>query len=297
MSERKLGAVPSPRHKLAAAKPHVAAPCPANFCRIPQKLSMWGNSDYGDCVSAEEAWAKDCDGVWVTDSDLVAWARKHGYLNGANLTDVMDSVAKDGLPSSGKTFSDGPYSSVDWTDYAALCSAIYTGPVKIGVAANQLEDAAGDNSGWWLTSAVKDRNIDHCTGVGGYGTAAWLAEQFHVDVPSGLDPQTPCVAMFTWNTIGIVTHAALIAITGEAWLRTPTTPEVVPTPPGPPGPPQPPPPDPLPSPAIAVGPVTLDVKAYGIELYGGPGIFHRIKAGNVSIPEAGDYLISFQKQG
>ena len=33
---------------------------PAQFAYVPKQLSMWGNDQYGDCVSAEEAFAKAC---------------------------------------------------------------------------------------------------------------------------------------------------------------------------------------------------------------------------------------------
>ena len=302
---RMLGAVASPRHLLAAAVPFVAVTYPPNFVRIPAKLSYWGNDWYGSCVSTEEAWAKDCDGLWVTESDLISWASKYGYLNGANLTEVMDTMFDAGLPSDNKVYTDGHYNSVDWEDYPTLCSAIFQGPVKIGVAHGQIQDASGNSNGWWLTKASKNCNIDHCVGLGGYGTAAWLADQFKVSVPSGVDPNTPCVAMFTWNTIGIVTHSALIAVTGEAWLRNPTTPGVSPPNPSPepgpipcPGPPPLDPPVPVPGPTptpttVSVGPVDLQARRYDVILR--DGFAHRVNAGAVAIPAAGAWIINFQK--
>jgi hypothetical protein len=57
----KRGAIPSPRSTLAAATPHVATiGLPANFMMKPQRISMWGNDVHGDCVTAEEAFAKAC---------------------------------------------------------------------------------------------------------------------------------------------------------------------------------------------------------------------------------------------
>ena len=50
------------------------------------------------------------------------------------------------------TYDDGPYFSVNWTNSATLESAIWNGPVKIGVAADQLETAwhsTGGHSGWF----------------------------------------------------------------------------------------------------------------------------------------------------
>ena len=55
------GAIPSPRHELAAAMPHVPDPAvsvPPSYLMWPVQMSSWNNYIYGDCVSAEEAFAK-----------------------------------------------------------------------------------------------------------------------------------------------------------------------------------------------------------------------------------------------
>src|SRR5690348_206796 len=53
---RMTGARPTPRHKLAAARPYqITGPTPPQMVRIPAKLSYWLNDQYGDCVTAEEA--------------------------------------------------------------------------------------------------------------------------------------------------------------------------------------------------------------------------------------------------
>jgi hypothetical protein len=54
------GAIPSPRHELAAAMPHVPDPkiaVPPSFLMWPVQMSSWNNYNYGDCVTAEEATA------------------------------------------------------------------------------------------------------------------------------------------------------------------------------------------------------------------------------------------------
>ena len=246
------GAIASPRHKLAGATPwKPRASIPDNFTRIPAKISMWGNSQYGCCVSTEEAFALDAfAGVFVTDAQLISWARAHRGLNGAMLTDIMDYRMTDGLPG-GKDNLIGPYHSVDWENTAVLQDAIFQGPVKIGIASNQLPQ--GD-TGWILLTARKDRNIDHCVSLCGYGSIAWCCEKLGVNVPNGADPNQPAYHLFTWDSIGVITQSALNGVCGEAWLRTPTivgvtppTPTPTPTPdPGPP--PAPPKPDPVPGP-------------------------------------------------
>ncbi len=232
---------------------------------IPQ-LDCWGNCTYGDCVSAEECFAKASYSItqgapelFIPAATIVAWASSHGFLYGANLTDVMDAMASDGIVVNGVTYKDGPKQSVDFSNYATLCSAIYVGPVKLGIAADQLETAVNstnDQSGWWLTGASSDQDEDHSIPALGYGTAQQLAALLGVPVKSGLDPSTSCVLLGTWGTEGIAEFKSLVNITGEAWLRTPTTipaPVPVPTPTPTPTPtPVPPTPTPTPPPVTAI---------------------------------------------
>ena len=71
----KRGALPTPRSVLASARPYVADArlgAPAEYIVIPPQLSMWGNDVYGDCVTAEEAFAKACyqPEIFITDGEL-----------------------------------------------------------------------------------------------------------------------------------------------------------------------------------------------------------------------------------
>ena len=223
------GAAPSPRSALAAATPHTpVVGAPPNFLILPQQISSWGNFDHGDCVTAEEAFAKACHQpeIFITDQIAMAWAQKHGVLEGANLHQVMQWMQKGGFQESGKTFDDGQIFSVDWTDPSTLYSAIAKGPVKIGVAATQLETAwrtTNGQTGWFGLGFNKDDAEDHCVSLCGYGSLAWLAGQLKVAVPAGVDGTKPGYALFTWDSIGIIDEPSLIAITQEAWLRSPTT--------------------------------------------------------------------------
>jgi hypothetical protein len=225
----KRGAIPSPRNALAAAAPY-AAPigAPPTFIITPQKISMWGNDVHGDCVTAEEAFAKACNNpeVFIPDNEVIAWATRHGVLEGAYLTDVMTWMQNDGFPDGWFTEDDGPYYSINWTNAATLQSAISQGPVKIGIAADQIDAAwssTGGKSGWFATGFHDDTNEDHCVSLCGYGSMSWLAQQLGVHVPAGIDGTKPGYAMFTWNSIGIIDVPSMIAITQEAWLRRPTT--------------------------------------------------------------------------
>jgi hypothetical protein len=190
---------------------------------------MWLNATYGDCVTAEEAFAKACNNpeIFITDDTVLAWATANNVLNGADLTQVLDLMQNAGFSQDGNIYNDGPFNSVDWTNTTALQNAIAQGPVKIGVAADQLETAVGTSdppvSGWFATGFQKDTNEDHCVSLCGYGSIAWLAAQLSVSIPDGLDGTQQGLGLFTWDSIGIIDWPSMLAITGEAWLRSPVT--------------------------------------------------------------------------
>jgi hypothetical protein len=225
----KRGAIPSSRLALASAMPYTApVGAPPTFLTKPQRISMWGNDVHGDCVTAEEAFAKACNNpeIFVADADAIAWATRHGVLEGAYITDVMKWMQNDGFADGSNVYDDGPYFSVNWHDAANLQSAISTGPVKIGVAADQLENAwnsTGGQSGWFATGFHTDDNEDHCVALCGYGPMSWLAQQLGVQVPAGVNGAQAGYALFTWSTIGIIDTPSMTAITHEAWIRRPTT--------------------------------------------------------------------------
>lgn len=242
---RPRGAIPAPRHVLARLMPHVpTATPPDSLIVVPPGLQAWGNHQYGDCVTAEECAAKAADSfhkrapeILISNSIAIEWASRHGVLNGAMLPDVMDMMASDGIIGpDGTVWKDGGYSTVDWTSPDALKAAICTGPVKLGVAANQLEQAYQGVNGWHLVGASVDQNLDHCVSLFGYGTASDVFKGFVLPVPQGIDPSTFGYILFTWGTLGFVDQATVTNISGEAYVRNPTTPGL-PAPPPPPTPP------------------------------------------------------------
>src|SRR5690242_1582124 len=94
------GARPSPRHKLLAARPHIALTSPPpQVAYVPKQLDPWGNDTYGDCVSAEEAFAKACYNpeIFIPTQVVTSWARQHGVLNGADLSSVLEWMAESGF--------------------------------------------------------------------------------------------------------------------------------------------------------------------------------------------------------
>jgi hypothetical protein len=229
MPNFKRGAKPSPRHKLAGATPHVlTGPTPEDMLRIPSKLSMWLNDIDGDCVTAEEAFAKACwlPEIFITPEEVQTWATAHGVLNGAVISEVLEWMQTKGFVQAGISYYDGPHVSVDWTNAELLRNAIHIGPVKIGVAADQLQNVVvGDPpaNGWIATGFSADQNEDHCVSLCGFGTMSWLAERLEVKLPGTVDPSSPSYGLFTWSSIGIIDVPSMLAITSEAWLRKPTT--------------------------------------------------------------------------
>jgi hypothetical protein len=228
----KRGARPSPRSVLAAATPHSElglAAAPPNFITIPKKISSWGNFDHGDCVTAEEAFAKACHDpeIFIADQEVIRWATSHNVLEGAFIHQVMLWMRTKGFHQDGHFYDDGPrILSVNWTDPSTLNSAIAEGPVKIGVAAAQLETAWNSTqgkTGWFGLGFKNDTNEDHCVSLCGYGSLTWLAQQLQATVPQGVDGTKLGYALFTWDSIGIIDQPSMVAITHEAWLRVPTT--------------------------------------------------------------------------
>jgi hypothetical protein len=233
------GAIPSPRSELAAAQPHVPDPkisVPPSFLMWPVQMSSWNNYVYGDCVSAEEAFAKATAApqTFIPEATVVAWAKAHGYLNGAMLSSVLTTMQTNGFPLGGKTYDDGPHFSVNWTNPAILQSAISShGPVKIGVGAEDFQRTSPDGnvtpgtSGWAMYNYPKGLAEDHCVSLCGYGPLAQLVALFQkhnvtVHPPKGM-PTGLCYAMFTWNSIGIIDQQSMLNMTEEAWIRNPVT--------------------------------------------------------------------------
>lgn len=253
----KRGARRSPRHKLLAAEPFKKEmSAPSQFAVVPSKLDMWGNDQYGDCVSAEEAFAKataDTNPETFIDSGTVVdWAARYGFRDGANLTDVMDQMARDGFHASGTVYGDGPYKGVDYSNEAVLQAAICVGPVKIAIDANALPSGAGNKQGWSAFGGGNYPNTDHCVSLPGFGPAEYLFGLLGVPVPSGA-PSGTLYLLYTWSTIGVVDHKWLMGTCTEAWVRQPTStnggspmPQPSPTPTPTPQPPQPPAPPPSP---------------------------------------------------
>jgi hypothetical protein len=176
-------------------------------------------------VAAEEAFNKACNNpeIFISEESVIEWATLNDYLNGAIIYNVLQTMQNYGFQISGSNNNDGPFFTVNWLDNNLLQNAIANfGPVKLGVASEAIINIHKKHSGWFITGLPKNTNIDHCVSLCGYGTFQWLASQFNVTVPSGLDPNQQGFAIFTWGSIGIIDIQSLQNIIGEAWVRKPT---------------------------------------------------------------------------
>lgn len=252
------GARPTPRHKLLAVMPHrPRGTIPPQVIVIPPFLEMWLNDSVGDCVTAEEAFAKAAYSVMmglpetkITDATVTAFCNAYGFMNGANLTDVMDKMISAGFQQDAG-YKDGPYSGVDYSNESVLQSALTVGPVKIGIDASALPSGAGNSNGWSASGGSPGQfgNEDHCVALCGYGPSSALFQALGVPVPSGFP--TSGYLLYTWSTIGVVDYAWIMSTVGEAWVRNPTTVGVGPAPaPTPPVPVPPVPVPPIPTPPV-----------------------------------------------
>jgi hypothetical protein len=224
------GEFPTPNHELAAAQPYKAGGATIeSFLAWPIEIGFWGNEKVNSSSWAEEAFAKACaePKMFVSTDVVLLTAQECGSSNFAQFMQTH------GFQMDGTAYLDGPFNSVDWTNTAALNGAIANvGPVKIGVAsANLVSCPHGQvtpgTSGWAIYGLPPGQPEDHCASLCGYGPLAALVGLFerygvNVDVPSGMPPGL-CYAMFTWGSIGIVDRQSLMEITGEAWVRNPTT--------------------------------------------------------------------------
>jgi len=224
------GEFPTPNHELAAAQPYQAVgTSPESFLAWPIEIRVWEDAKVNNSTWVEEAFAKASaePKVFIPADVVLLAARECGSSNFARFMQTH------GFEMDGTAYLDGPFHSVDWTNKAALNGAIANvGPVKIGVASANLTSrphgqVTPGTSGWAIYGVPTGQPEDHCASLCGYGRLAALVALFerygnNVNVPSDMPPGL-CYAMFTWGSIGIVDRQSLMNITGEAWVRNPTT--------------------------------------------------------------------------
>lgn len=210
---------------------------PPQVIVVPKRLSYWGNNQYGDCVTAESVFAiaaystfLGMDEIFVTDATTINWAQSHGWANGAALLDVIQDMQRDGIKDEkGTVRKAGKPSSVDFSNEDTLKSALAQGPVSIAIDANALPSGAGNKSGWYAFGGRSYPNTDHCVSLSGYGATADLFKALNVTAPA--NAPTNGYLLFTWSTIGVVDHQWVMNTVVEAWVRNPTTTDLIPPPP------------------------------------------------------------------
>lgn len=156
--------------KSGRASIHRAVAPPPQVVTVPKRLSYWGNNQYGCCVTSESVFAIadystaiGQEEIFVTDAATIAWARAHGWLNGAFLLDVIQDMQADGIKDEkGVLRKAGKPSSVDFANEDTLKSAIAQGPVSIAIDAGALPSGAGNKSGWFAFGGRANMNTDHC---------------------------------------------------------------------------------------------------------------------------------------
>jgi len=224
------GEFPTPNHELAAAHPYKASgTVPESFLAWPKEIDFWGNDRASNSSWAEEAFAKATakPKVFVPTDVVLLTARECGLSNFAQFMQTH------GFQMDGVAYLDGPFNSINWMNTAVLNSAIANvGPVKIGVDSANLASwphghVTPGTSGWAIYGIPAGQPENHCASLCGYGPLAALIGLFErhrvkVHVPSGM-PSGLCYAMFTLGSIGIIDQQSLLNITGEAWVRNPTT--------------------------------------------------------------------------
>jgi hypothetical protein len=224
------GEFPTPNHELAMAQPYRASGgAPESFISWPIGFGLRVKEKVSNSSWAEEAFAKACAGpkVFIPAGVVLFTSRECGSSNFAAFMQTH------GFQMDRKAYLDGPFNSVDWTNTAALNDAIAkVGPVKIGIAAANLNSGpqgqvTPETSGWAIYGLPAGQPENHCASLCGYGPLEALVDLFeqhgvHVNLPSGM-PAGLCYAMFTWGSIGIIDWQSLMNITGEAWVRNPTT--------------------------------------------------------------------------
>jgi hypothetical protein len=223
---------------------------PAALAWLVAVLSYWLNQQDGDCVTAESCAnaATGNNDYIISDQAVQSFGQRYGLLNGADLANVNQIMQSDGLPDNTKLFKEGPIAAVDWTNWEEMTAALSElgpagGLLKIAIDATELEGAANDSLPFNFAFNFRGGNgTDHCTGLAGYGTAQSLLDALNalyaakaqaagqsyssISLPSGIDPATPSLAMFSWKRYFIIDWTSLKNIMrngGECYIRQPSS--------------------------------------------------------------------------
>ncbi len=222
-----MGVLPTADSDLAAARPYrQAGPAPDCFVTWPIGLAPWCSDGAG--FWAEEAFAKACSdpGLVIPVNAVREAAQACGPSN------CGEFMQRRGFQVAGRSWLDGRFLSLDWTDPAALHGAITDfGPAKIGVVSAGLEGRVTPGvSGWTICELGVGQAAQASqlwASLCGYGLLSTLVQMvsrrgIQVAVPPSM-PADLCYAIFVQDSIGFIDRSSLMNIIGEAWVRDPTT--------------------------------------------------------------------------
>ena len=252
------GCNPTPPNRLLFARPFIrrfAAPEEC-FNSNGTPMQMDGNDIYGDCPDACLGNILDVikrilaySGGPIPGANVIDWARRLGFLNGANIPDVLNALMDTPMiDESGQANLIGPHVGVPFDDLPTVKEALSSHyALDLGVNAGPLQDCIGNDPVAVmpiLTSPVNGYDqIDHSIPAFDYATAGNLAanyaDKYKFAVQLGdLPAETPCIGLESWGTVVIAPEISFRYIAGEAWAITSfPAPGVAPPPPPTPRPP------------------------------------------------------------
>lgn len=253
------GARPSKAHKLQAQRPFIfRGTLPASVINTGgTPMQMDGNDTLGDCTCACLGNILDVvkrimsySGGAIPDANVIAWAKSHGFQDGAEIIDVTNALATDPMiDAGGNACLIGANAGVDYTDTKSVCGALASNyALDLGVDAQPLEDCGAGNSPVVVMPVLTKRygNLDHSIPAFDYGAAGELATAYHnaYNVPVSLGSvgdSEPSIGLETWASLVITPIRSFEQFVGEAHVieSFPAPSPFGPTPPKPPTPPSP----------------------------------------------------------
>ena len=215
-------------------------PAPPRYSAIRPnlQLSYWGNDRYGCCpFSAMAFWRALITGllpkpgtseiVVPTSSVLNLDYQVTGGYNGSEIPDALQGAENIGLvDANGAVHKNGPFGGINYQSQGQVMQGIFLFKALIlGVDAQPLQNAgAGNGSGWWVPGGDGGNNLDHCIAACSYGEAEWVAADIAAKlgctctVPTGIDPLSFALGLFTWSSIGGCPWDSYRGMTGEAYV-------------------------------------------------------------------------------
>lgn len=191
-----------------------------------QDWDIYYNNVDGTCVSAElfnfkkiitkGTGAPELD---IPDKAMYDWARRHGYLNGANINEALGVLRRDGvLDAAGVEHKGGKHAAIDFRNRDEVMYAIqYLRGLNIG--ANHVAMNSASNGSGVITGVTRRGAITHSVGVYAYGSMDYCARVALRTLPASVKPDDFGVVIYTWKQLLVCDWPSFTTITGEAWAR------------------------------------------------------------------------------